>query len=140
MQWSPPPAFSPWDPGALSLAVYTAMVLGLVALLLFLSGWLGEKKVTAEKLRPFEGGVIPTGPARLHDPAPFYLIAIFFLVFDVEALFIFAWAVVFHSLGWAGWLGISFFIAVLFMSLLYIWKERGLEWGPVRKHDPRGQV
>jgi NADH-quinone oxidoreductase subunit A len=140
MQWGPPPGFSPWEPGVVSLAVYLLMVLGLVALLLFLSSWLGERRVADEKQRPFEGGIIPTGPAQLHHPAPFHLVAIFFLIFDVEAIYIFSWAIAFHSLGWAGWLGISFFIAVLLVSLLYIWKKRGLDWGPIRKRDRRARA
>ena len=125
---------SPWEPGLLSLLVYAFLVIGLVSILLFLAGWLGEKKKGPEKLRPFESGVIPTGTARFQYPVPFYLIATFFLIFDAEAIFIFSWAVAFHRLGWSGWLQISFFIIVLLISLLYIWKKGGLEWGPtVRK-------
>ncbi len=122
--------FSPWEPGLLSLALYTALVLGLLALLLFLAGWLGEKRETPEKLRPYECGVIPTGEARLRFPVAFYLVAIFFLIFDVEAAFIFAWAVAFGPLGWPGWLQISFFIIILLIALFYLWQKGGLEWGP----------
>ena len=122
--------FSPWEPGLLSLALYTALVLGLMALLLFLAGWLGKKKETPEKLRPYECGVIPTGEARLRFPVAFYLVAIFFLIFDVEAAYIFAWAVAFEPLGWLGWLQISFFIAILLIALFYLWQKGGLDWGP----------
>lgn len=122
--------FSPWEPGLLSLALYTALVLGLMALLLFLAGWLGEKKETPEKLRPYECGVIPSGEARLRFPVAFYLVAIFFLIFDVEAAYIFAWAVAFEPLGWLGWLQISFFIAILLIALFYLWQKGGLDWGP----------
>ena len=120
--------FSPWEPGALSLLLYACMVLALVAVLLFLCSWLGEKKRTPEKSRPYECGVIPTGSARFLYPVPFYLVAIFFLIFDVEAAFIFAWAVAFDQLGWTGWMGISFFIVVLLLSLFYIWRKGGLDW------------
>jgi NADH-quinone oxidoreductase subunit A len=122
-------ALSPWEPGFLSLALYTALVLGLLALLLFLAGWLGERKETPEKLRAYECGIIPTGPARLRHPVAFYLVAVFFLIFDLEAAFIFAWAVAFDSLGWRGWLQISFFIIVLLISLIYLWLKGGLDWG-----------
>ncbi|UCG14831.1 MAG: NADH-quinone oxidoreductase subunit A [Deltaproteobacteria bacterium] len=111
------------------------MVMGLVALLLFFASWLGEKKSNPEKLRPYESGVIPTGSARLRYPVPFYMVAIFFLIFDVEAAYIFAWAVSYDGLGWAGWLQISFFIFVLILGLVYIWKKGGLEWGPTAKTD-----
>jgi NADH-quinone oxidoreductase subunit A len=119
---------SPWEPGVMSLVLYSAMVLSLIGILLFLTRWLGEKKPTAEKLRPYECGIIPTGSARFPYPVPFYLVAIFFLVFDVEAAFIFAWAVAFRELGWTGWLGISIFIVILLLSLVYIWNKGGLDW------------
>jgi NADH-quinone oxidoreductase subunit A len=105
-------------------------VLGLAGTLLFLSGWLGEKKNGIEKLRPFESGIIPTGSARFRYPVAFYLIATFFLIFDIEAAYIFSWAISFDRLGWSGWLQISFFIIVLLIGLFYIWKKGGLEWGP----------
>ena len=128
------PIVSPWEPGLLSLLVYAFLVFGLVSILFFLAGWLGEKKKGPEKLRPFESGVIPTGTATFRYPIPFYLVATFFLIFDVEAIFIFSWAVAFDRLGWPGWLQISFFIIVLLISLVYIWKKGGLEWGPtIRK-------
>jgi NADH-quinone oxidoreductase subunit A len=121
--------FSPWAPGLVSMLVYGAMVLGLVAILLFLTRFLGERKATLEKERAYESGIIPTGSLRFQYPAPFYLVAVFFLVFDVEAVCIFSWAVAFESLGWHGWLAISFFIFVLILGLIYIWRKGGLEWG-----------
>jgi NADH-quinone oxidoreductase subunit A len=130
------PALSPWEPGMPSLAVYTVMVLGLMGIILILTAWLGEKKKTPEKLRPYECGIIPTGLSRLRYPVPFYLVATFFLIFDVETAFIFTWAIAFRPLGWAGWLQISFFIIVLLVSLFYLWKKGGLDWGPVIRIAP----
>ena len=101
-----------------------------MAVFLFLSSWLGEKKKEPEKLRPYESGIIPTGSARFRYPVPFYLVATFFLIFDVEAAYIFSWAIAFDLLGWSGWLQISFFVLILLVSLFYIWKKGGLEWGP----------
>ena len=126
-------SISPWEPGVFPLGVYSALVLGLIIVLLFLGAWVGDKKRTPEKARPFESGVIPTGSARVRYPIPFYLIATFFLIFDVEAIFIFSWAVAFDRLGWPGWFQISFFILVLIVSLFYVWKKGGLEWGPNAK-------
>jgi NADH-quinone oxidoreductase subunit A len=126
-------AFSPWEPGILSLAIYGFLVLILVAILLFLSGWLGEKKPNPDKTKSYECGVIPTESARFRYPVLFYLIATFFLIFDVEGAYIFSWAIAFDSLGWSGWLAASFFIILLLISLLYIWKKGGLEWGPTHK-------
>ncbi|UCD32630.1 MAG: NADH-quinone oxidoreductase subunit A [Desulfobacterales bacterium] len=125
--------FSPWAPGIFSLIIYGIFVLGLVAILLFISSWLGEKKGNVEKLRPYESGIIPTGSARLRYPIPFFLIAIFFLIFDVEGAYIFSWAIACEELSWSGWLQISFFIAVLLLGLIYIWRKGGLDWGPTRK-------
>jgi NADH-quinone oxidoreductase subunit A len=124
---------SPWEPGIFSLAIYGLLVVILVAVLLVLSGWLGEKKTNPEKLRPYECGIIPTGTARFRYSVAFYLIATFFLIFDVEAAYIFLWAIAFDRLGWAGWFQISFFIIILLISLFYIWKKGGLEWGPTSK-------
>jgi NADH-quinone oxidoreductase subunit A len=123
---------SPWEPGIFSLVIFALMVTAVIALLLFIASWLGEKKPNAEKLRPYESGIIPTGSARLRYPVPFYLVAIFFLLFDVEAAYIFSWAIAWEKLGWAGWLRITFFIAVLILGLVYVWKKGGLEWGPTR--------
>ncbi|MGD0916897.1 MAG: NADH-quinone oxidoreductase subunit A [Thermodesulfobacteriota bacterium] len=122
-----------WEPGILALGVFTFMILVLVAALLFFASWLGEKKPNPEKLRPYECGVIPTGAAWFRYPVAFYLIATFFLIFDVEAAYIFSWAIAFYRLGWAGWLQISFFIIILLISLFYLWKKGGLEWGPTPK-------
>lgn len=122
-------SFSPWSPDIFSLAVYALMVLILIGILLFLSSWLGERKPGPEKSRPYECGVVPTGSARLRFPVPFYLVAVFFLLFDVEGAFIFSWAIAFETLGWKGWLQIAFFITVLILGLVYIWRKGGLEWG-----------
>ncbi|OGP63444.1 MAG: NADH-quinone oxidoreductase subunit A [Deltaproteobacteria bacterium RBG_13_53_10] len=127
--------FSPWEPGILSFILYSFMALILVAALLFLAGWVGEKKRTPEKLTPYESGIVPSGPARFRYSVSFYLIAAFFLIFDVEGAYIFSWAIAFDQLGWSGWLQISFFIILLLVSLFYIWKKGGLEWGPLPKTD-----
>jgi NADH-quinone oxidoreductase subunit A len=126
---------SPWEPGIFSLSVYGILVLAFIASQLFIAYWLGEKKKNPEKLRPYESGIIPTGTARLRYPVPFYLVAIFFLIFDVEAAFIFSWAIAYKALGWSGWLQISFFIIVLILGLVYIWNKGGLEWGPTAKKE-----
>jgi NADH-quinone oxidoreductase subunit A len=125
-------SLSPWEPGVFSLVVFGLMIMALIGLLLFVASWLGERTANSEKFRPYESGVIPTGTARLRYPVPFYLVAIFFLLFDVEGAYIFSWAIAWEELGWAGWLQISFFIAVLILGLAYIWNKGGLEWGPMR--------
>jgi NADH-quinone oxidoreductase subunit A len=132
-----PGLLTPWEPGFLSLIIYGVLVFILVAVLLFLSSWLGEKKKEPDKPLPFECGIIPTGSARFRYPIPFYLVAAFFLIFDVEAAYILSWAVAAEPLGWPGWLQISFFIVILLISLFYIWGKGGLEWGPRATKTPR---
>jgi NADH-quinone oxidoreductase subunit A len=122
--------FSPWHPGVFSLMLYTFMVGGIILLLLFLSRWLGQRRPSAEKLQPYESGILPTGQARLRWPVPFYLVAIFFLIFDIEGAFLFSWAVANQSLGWTGWFRIVFFIIILLVGLIYVWANGGLDWGP----------
>jgi NADH-quinone oxidoreductase subunit A len=119
-----------------SLGLYTLLVLSLLILILFLAYWLGEKKPSAEKLRPYECGIIPTGTAHIRYSIPFYLVATFFLIFDVETAIVFTWAIAFKPLGWLGWWRLSFFIIVLLLSLFYIWKKGGLEWGPITRLMP----
>jgi NADH-quinone oxidoreductase subunit A len=123
-------AFSSWQPGVLSLAVYALIVAALMAVLLVLTEWLGQRHPTREKRRPYESGIIPTGSARLRYPVPFFRVAVFFLLFDLEGAFIFSWAIAAKPLGWAGWLDISFFIIMLLLGLAYIWLKGGLAWGP----------
>ncbi|MEZ4525103.1 MAG: NADH-quinone oxidoreductase subunit A [Desulfobacterales bacterium] len=126
-------ALSVWNPGIFSLAVFGIIVTVLIGFLLFLSYWLGEKKPGTEKLRVYESGIIPTGSARLRYPVPFFMVAIFFLLFDVEGAYIFSWAVACKELGWAGWMQMSFFIIILLLGLIYVWRKGGLEWGPSQK-------
>ena len=114
---------------AVGLAVYGALVLGLLAVLLGLSSRVGARNPGPEKERPYESGVIPTGPARLGGPVPFYLVAIFFLVFDVEVAFVLLWASSFEALGWAGWVHMAIFVGVLLAGLGYVWGKGGLDWG-----------
>jgi len=129
----PTPWYSPWESGVFSLAVFTVMVTAFIVAMLAASAWVGQRRASRDKLRPYESGVIPTGSARLKYPVPFYLVAIFFLLFDIEGAFIFSWAVAFRDLGWEGWLQMTFFIVLLLVGLVYVWKKGGLEWGPMKK-------
>lgn len=127
-------ALSPWEPGIFSLTVYAVLILSLMGAMLFIASWLGEKQPGVEKSRPYECGVIPTGTARIRYPVPFFLVAIFFLIFDVEGAFIFAWAITYEDLGWTGWMQMAFFIIVLLIGLLYIWQKGGLDWRPAHQN------
>jgi NADH-quinone oxidoreductase subunit A len=119
----------------LPLLLYTMVALALIGLLLLAAWWLGARRHSPEKEIAYESGVVPTGSARLAYPVPFYLVAIFFIVFDVEAAFIFTWAVAWDLLGLVGLLHITFFIVVLLLGLVWLWLKGGLEWGPSRERN-----
>ena len=119
-------------PETIPLLIYIIAAVCLFGLLLTAAWWLGAKNTNRNKDLPYESGVIPSGGARLLLTVPFYLIAIFFIVFDVETAFIFTWAVVWEQLGLTGLLHITFFIVVLLLGLAWLWIKQGLEWGPSR--------
>ena len=120
--------FDPWQPGLFSLTIFSLTVVVLIAVILLLTTYLGRRKPSVEKARAYESGIIPTGSARLHYPIPFFLVAVFFLIFDVEGTFIFTWAAIVKPLGWMGWLRMAFFIGVLLVGLIYIRCKEGLRW------------
>lgn len=115
------------------LIVYTIATILIIGGLLLAAWWLGAKTTSRNKEMPYESGVIPSGSARRPLSVPFYLVAIFFIVFDVESAFIFIWAAVWDQLGMAGLLHITFFIVVLLLGLIWIWLKGGLEWGPTKQ-------
>ena len=121
------------------LAVYFAAVLVLVVGMLALSYLLGQRHQEKATGEPYESGIVSTGSARLRFSAQFYLIAMLFVIFDLEAVFIFAWAVAFRQLGWAGYLGALVFIGVLVAALIYEWRVGALDWGS-RKRRPVSEV
>jgi len=124
-----PITLSTSSPGIVSLSLYAALVVLLIAAILSLSGRLGRRLRSEEKDRSYECGIIPEGRGKWPIPVPFYLLALFFLVFDVESAFVFSWAVALRDLGWIGWMRIVIFIVLLLLSLIYIWAKGGLEWG-----------
>jgi NADH-quinone oxidoreductase subunit A len=114
----------------LSLLIYLFMVIGFTLTIVFLSHRIGESRPNPEKLEAFECGIPPTGDARIRFDIQFYLVGLFFLIFDVEVAFIYAWAVAFWDLELSGLIYITVFIVVLLLGLAYIWKKGGLDWKP----------
>lgn len=116
------------------LAVYFAAVLVVVAGMLGLSYVLGERHKERATGEPYESGIVSTGSARLRLSAKFYLVAMLFVIFDLEAVFIFAWAVALRELGWIGYAEVIVFIGILLAALIYLWRVGALDWGtPGRK-------
>ena len=119
------------------LALYVALVLALIGGLLLLSHFLGQRHREQATADPFESGVIPVGSGRLRFPVRFYLVAVLFVIFDLEAVFIFAWAVAAREAGWTGYIEILIFIGVLAAALAYLWRVGALDWwqGPSRERN-----
>ena len=115
------------------LALFSVLVFLLVAFMLALSAILGQQHKERATGEPYESGIVSTGSARMRFDAKFYLMAMFFVVFDLEAVFIFAWAVAVPELGWIGYAEIVIFIGILLVALIYLWRVGALEWG-TKKH------
>ncbi len=98
-----------------------------------LSYFLGERHRERSTGEPYESGIAATGTARIRFSAHFYLVAMFFVIFDLEAVFVFAWAVAARELGWPGYAEIAVFIGVLVAGLAYLWKRGALDWGTSRR-------
>ena len=109
--------------------VYFIAVVLLVATMLGLSWALGQHRANKATNMPFESGVLSVGSPQIHIAVEFYLVAIFFVIFDLETVFIFAWAVAFFELGWEGFAAVFVFIVVLGVALLYELSTGALDWG-----------
>ncbi len=125
LQASVPPSLE----SLVSLGLYVLIAVVLIGILLLITRFLGQRTGGEVKGQAYESAILPSGDARLREPVPFYLVAIFFIVFDVEAIFVVSWAVAWDRLGWAGFWQITFFIVILFLGLLYLWQKGGLDWG-----------
>ncbi len=112
----------------LPVLLFMVIAIGLVGFIVLLSEFVGKKKHFPAKDLPYECGMDPIGDARFRYTVRFYVIAMFFIVFDIEAIFLYPWAVVFKSLGWFGFVEMLVFIAVLVVGLVYVWGKGALEW------------
>jgi len=111
------------------LVVYGGAVIVLVTIMIGLSYLLGQKHEESETNEPFESGVKVTDSARLRFPIHYYIVAMFFVIFDLEAVFIFTWAISLKQVGWAGYIAATIFIAVLVAVLIYEWRIGALDFG-----------
>lgn len=110
------------------LVAYFAFVVVLVAAIILISYLLGQRHSEPATGEPYEGGIVSEGSARVRFSARYYLVAMFFVVFDLEVVFLFAWAVAARELGWTGYFEVVVFVAVLVACLIYLWKVGGLDW------------
>ncbi len=113
---------------AIAIGLFAFLILAVLGILLGIADRLGVARPQWDKNQPFECGIPPTGDARVRIPIRFYLVAVSFLVFDVEAAFLFAWAAAYWELGVPGVIGAVIFILILLLGLVYEWRKGGLSW------------
>ncbi|MDP5053786.1 MAG: NADH-quinone oxidoreductase subunit A [Congregibacter sp.] len=117
------------EPAFWPFLVYAVGVLLLVATMLLLSFVLGQRRANDATNMPFESGVVPVGTSQVQMSVEFYLVAILFVIFDLETVFILAWAVAFLELGWSGFISVTLFILILVVALIYEISTGALNWG-----------
>jgi len=120
--------------GLLAFGIYFVIVLAIIVGMLVVSYLLGQQHRENATGSPYESGIVSTGSAHVRLSAKFYLVAMFFVIFDLEAAFIFAWAVAARELGWQGYWEMVIFAGVLIAALVYLWRLGALDWGSVRRH------
>jgi NADH-quinone oxidoreductase subunit A len=119
-----------WD----GLLIMVAVGVGFGAFSILLSSFIGPRNPTPEKLAPYECGMPPVGDARERQSVKFYLIAMIFLLFDIEIAFLGPWAMAIRQLGWPGFIQIIVFFLILVVGYIYVWRKGVLDWGP--ESDP----
>lgn len=110
------------------LAVFLGICVAFVAVLVGLTKFLGPRKPTPEKEQPYESGIVPQVSARRRFSVSFYVTAMLFIIFDVESIFLFPWAVIVRKLKVFGLVEMVVFVAVLFVGLIYVWRKGALRW------------
>ncbi|MGL5774694.1 MAG: NADH-quinone oxidoreductase subunit A [Aeromonas veronii] len=113
-----------------AFAIYVIGAITICLVMIGLAALLGGRAYGRTKNKPFESGVDSVGSARLRFSAKFYLVAMFFVIFDVEALYLFAWSVSVRESGWVGFIEATIFIVLLLIGLIYLWRIGALDWSP----------
>ena len=122
---------------------YVTGVFVVVAAMLGVPAVLGERHWNKRERQsesgtgiPYESGIRPTGSAQLRLPVQYYLLAMFFVIFDVEAVFLYAWALTVRETGWIGFTEAALFIAILLAALIYLWRVGALDWSAQYQRPP----
>lgn len=110
------------------LLAYASIATLLVVFIVVMSHYLGGRATGHAKNEPFESGIVPTGTAKMRFSSHFYLVAMFFVIFDIEGAFLFAWAIAVEEAGWLGFIEAAIFIGILIAGLLYLWWSGALDW------------
>ena len=112
----------------LPLIIYFGAVLAITGVMLGGAYLLGQRHHAKAADEPFESGIVPTGDVHIRFSVHFYLLAIFFVIFDMESVFLFAWSVALKESGWSGFIEALIFISVLLATLIYLWALGALDW------------
>ena len=112
----------------LPIFIFFLVAVGFALFTIFASAIIGKRKPTPQKMLPYECGMDPIGEARKPFSVKFYIIAMLFIVFDIEAVFLYPWAVIFRDLKIFGLVEMAVFIAILLVGFVYVWKKGALEW------------
>jgi NADH-quinone oxidoreductase subunit A len=115
--------------GWFSILIMIALGAGFALISVVLSSVLGPRKPSAEKLAPYECGMPPVGDARERQSVKFYLVAMIFLLFDIEVAFLYPWAMALRDLGWGGFVQVVLFMTLLLFGYIYVWRKGALDWG-----------
>jgi NADH-quinone oxidoreductase subunit A len=116
--------------GWLGILIMLVLGVGFAGVMIGLGLVLGPRNPTPEKLAPYECGMPAVGDARERQSVKFYLVAMIFLLFDVEVAFLYPWAMALRTLGWAGFIQIVTFFLILSVGYVYVWRKGVLDWGP----------
>jgi NADH-quinone oxidoreductase subunit A len=119
------------------IVIYTGACVLLALSMLLASFFLGEKHRQHATVEPYESGIVSTGSARLRFSVQYYMVAVFFVIFDLEAAFLLAWAVAVRAVGWTGFVEAMVFIGVLLAGLVYLIRQGALNWA-ARQRRERG--
>ena len=119
--------------GWLSILIMLGLGAGFALVSVLLSNVLGPRKPTAEKEAPYECGMPPVGDARERQSVKFYLVAMIFLLFDIEVAFLYPWAMALRDLGWTGFVQVLLFMALLLAGYVYVWRKGALDWGDEKR-------
>jgi len=119
--------------------LYAVLVVVLAGAILLVSSLLGQRSRSPDRTIPYESGIRPAGPLPSRLSIEFYQVALFFVIFDLEAVFVFAWAVNARRLGWTGYAEVTVFVVLLLAGLVYLWKVGALDWGSSPRRRARAR-
>jgi NADH-quinone oxidoreductase subunit A len=122
--------------GWIGISIMIGLGVAFALAMIGLSTLLGPRNPTPEKLAPYECGMPAVGDARERQSVKFYLVAMIFLLFDIEVAFLYPWAMALRDLGWAGLMQIVTFFGILLVGYIYVWRKGILDWGPVARRAP----